>query len=430
MLIDKKIDTLLFFIGLVLFLGILPATDLVGLTLPWQYILIPLMIYVLLFLSFKWIALPNIARFLIFLWILIIIEVLLSGIFSPMFSLGSFSFPTESIQYISRFLFFITFIVIFYNYMIDSQKFMYLFIGILFLGMFVGVIQFFNFGFISDLFREMYSFSDSHLGYMMRENYFSKRISGVAHFATATGGIASFTLTMVISLFLFNKKKYFITSIGVFLVLFNIVVSQARMGYLTIGFSMVIFYLVYNQIYKKRIRSTVYMTLIVGLISSIIYWLYQKGNMFVTQAVFRWELLEQQVSAGENRIGQVYYALEHLNTPFEYLFGISRGVQNTISSFYIEVEPINVFVLYGSVGFILQYSLILILLIYFYKNMRIVRDYPILLAMVVASFVGLISYQFFSVAYFFYRETYVGLFPWILMGATIGAVEKYKEQVN
>src|SRR5699024_4616176 len=109
---------------------------------------------------------------------------------------------------------------------------------------------------------------------------------------------------------------------------------------------------------------------------------------------------------------------------------ISRGVQNAIKNFYIEVEPINILVLYGIIGFVLQYSLVIILLIYFFKNMKIIREYPILLAMVVSSFIGLLSYQFFSFAYFFFRETYVGLFPWILMGATIGAVEKIKKQIK
>jgi hypothetical protein len=33
----------------------------------------------------------------------------------------------------------------------------------------------------------------------------------------------------------------------------------------------------------------------------------------------------------------------------------------------------------------------------------------------------------FSVAYYFFREIRVGLFPWILMGASIGVYEKHKK---
>lgn len=427
MVINKEIKISTIVISVLLILGIIPATNFAGFTLPFQYLMIPVLLFTFLGALYNKKNIPKVAKNLFVLWLLIIFEVLFSGIFSPLYNLGNFYFPREIIQYVARFLFFATFIIVFYNYKIEIKNFMYIFAGILSLGMLVGVIQFFNFGSISNLFREIYSFSDTHLNYMMRDNYASKRISGVAHHATANGGIASFTLIIIISLYLFHKKRFFLTSIGVFLVLFNVVVSQARMGYLTVAFSIVVFYFVYNRIYRKGIRSTLLLTALVSIITGTIYWLYQKGNAFITQAVFRWERLEQQIDAGENRVGQIYYALEQLNNPFEYLFGISRGVQNTMTSFYIEVEPVNIFVLYGAIGFILQYSLILILLIYFYKNMTVVKNYPILLAMVVASFVGLLSYQFFSAAYFFFRETYVGLFPWILMGACIGAVERFKK---
>src|SRR5699024_4662347 len=48
-----------------------------------------------------------IRQFLDVLWLLIIFKVLFSVIFNSMLTIGKFSFPRESIQYISRFLFFI-----------------------------------------------------------------------------------------------------------------------------------------------------------------------------------------------------------------------------------------------------------------------------------------------------------------------------------
>jgi len=39
--------------------------------------------------------------------------------------------------------------------------------------------------------------------------------------------------------------------------------------------------------------------------------------------------------------------------------------------------------------------------------------------------VSLLSYQVFSVGYFFFREIRIGLFPWILMGVTVGVYEKF-----
>jgi hypothetical protein len=66
------------------------------------------------------------------------------------------------------------------------------------------------------------------------------------------------------------------------------------------------------------------------------------------------------------------------------------------------------------------------LLVYFVKKMRKSINNNASLTLLIASFVGLLTYQIFSVAYFFFREIRVGLFPWILMGVAIGVYEKYK----
>lgn len=420
------VDARILAITFTLFLGILPATSLLGFTFPWQYVLVPFFAYGLLFVFLGWVKVPKVAHLLITLWLAIIAGVFLSGVFSPLLTLGSFSFPAEIIQYIARMLFFVAFIVIFYNWEINYKRFYNGFIAIMLFGMGVGVIQFLDLGAISNLFRDLYSFSEYHFNYMTRETLSSRRISGVAHHATANGGIAAFTFIMVVSMYLFSTKKRALTVLGVSLVIFNIVAAQARMGYLTIAFSIVILYLVYVRVHNKGLKPTFLLGLLIAATASALYWLYDRGNAFITSAVVRWERLGEQVAEGGNRYGQVINALEQLQHPWHYLFGISRGVENTLGRFFMEVEPINILVLYGGVGFVLQYSLVLILLVYFYRNMKVVRKEPILLALVVASFVGLLSYQFFSGAYYFFREVYVGLFPWILMGACIGAVERFK----
>lgn len=426
-LLTLRFNKLSLVITFILGLGILPATSFMGLALPWQYVVVPLMLYVLLFTFFGWIPIPRFAKVLTLFWIVIVLEVIFSATFSPLITLGDFVFPRESIQYIARLLFFVTFIAFFYNYNINYERFFKGFIVVLLLGMGVGVIQFFDFGALSDTFRKLYSFSDRHYNAMINDNISSRRISGVAHFATANGGIAAFTFVMILAMYMFHKKNRMLTLAGLLLVVFNIVAAQARMGYLTLAFAVIAFYFVYNTIYKKGIRSTITLAILISSISAILYWLYARGNEFITKAVFRWERLGEQVAGGGNRYGQVFNALDQIKNPWDFMFGISRGVENTLENFYMEIEPFNIFVLYGAFGLVLQYSLVLILLIYFYKNFRVVKHHPILLTMVVASFVSLLSYQFFSAAYFFFREVYVGLFPWILMGATIGVVERFKK---
>ena len=90
----------------------------------------------------------------------------------------------------------------------------------------------------------------------------------------------------------------------------------------------------------------------------------------------------------------------------------------------MEIEPVNIFITYGALGFILQYTLVIMLLVYFIRNIKKSIHDKTSLTLMVASFVGLFSYQVFSIAYYFFREIRVGLFPWILMGVTIGVYER------
>lgn len=304
-----------------------------------------------------------------------------------------------------------------------------IFIFVLSLGMLIGVFQLFNWS-GSGFFRSAYTSHEHHLNQMNLSRASSRRISGMANFATATGGIAAFMAVLVISMHLFYKKNKVLTFIGLFLAIFNIVAAQARMGYLTFVFSLIVFYFIYNVVYKNSfrfIKSTFVLTALSAIVSAAIYKLYQNGNSFVLKAIYRWEALGDQIDQGGNRAGQIKPALDQIDDPFTFLFGISRGIQETLNGVHMEIEPLSIFVLYGAVGFFLMYSLVAILLFYFYKNIKILKNKPILLAMTVSSFVGLISYIFFSGAYWFYREIYVGLYPWILMGATIGAIERFKK---
>src|SRR5690625_1590190 len=389
-----------------------------------QYSLLPVFVALTLLVFLGRIKIPRKSNVFSFLWLRIVVEVLFTGVFSPMLSNSGFNIPTESANYIARFFVFTAFIVFFYTYKINLRKFMGVFIFVLSLGMLIGVLQFFNWS-GSGFFREAYIHSEHHLSEMNLFTPSARRVSGVANFATATGGIAAFTIVLILSMHVFHKKRRLLVLIGLFLAAFNIVVAQARMGYLTAVFSLIALYFVFNYVYKngfRFFRSTFISMTLTGIVIMIIYKLYQSGNSFVTRAVYRWKTLGVQIERGGNRTAQIEPALSQIDSPFSFLFGISRGVEIG----HMEIEPISIFVLYGAVGFVLMYSLVLVLLIYFFRNIRIVKQKPILLAMTVASFVGLLSYLFFSGAYWFFREVYVGLFPWILMGAAIGAIERFK----
>lgn len=419
--ININVGQLVLFI--ILFMGVMPAASFAGFTLPMQYFLLPLFAIVTLLVFMGKYKIPSNAKIFLVFWILIVIEVIFAGFFSPLLE-GDFNIPTEVANYLARFLFFTTFIVLFYVNKINLKKFMNKFTLVLSLGMLVAVLQFIYWP-GSSFFREAYSFDPRHLEQMNSINLTSRRVSGVASFATATGGIAAFTGIMILSMHLFFKNRRWLTVLGFGLAVFNVVIAQARMGYLTVVFSVILLFFMYNIVYKNAARffkSSFIFLFLLGIVSTVIYWLYEKGNDMVHRTVYRWQHLWEQLGQGENRLRQIDIALSQMDHPFNILFGISRGVEEG----QMEIEPISIFVLYGAVGFILMYTLVAILLIYFYKNIKFVKQKRILLAMTIASFVGLISYVFFSSAYWFYREVYVGLFPWILMGATIGAIERFK----
>src|SRR5690625_4447713 len=168
------------------------------------------------------------------------------------------------------------------------------------------------------------------------------------------------------------------------------------MGYVTIAVSFMILYLVYNYVYQKGVKPTVKMGALATFVTGIIYWLYNRGNDIVVKAVYRWEVLGDNISAGRDRVGQIKEGFKLLETPFDYLFGVSKEVERIMGGTFLEVEPVNIFILYGLIGFLLQYGLIIFLLVYLFKNIKRVNRHPILLTMVIASFVGLLSYQVFS----------------------------------
>lgn len=417
-------NSLLFFF---MMLGVLPALDVGKVAVPLQYFLAPIFVFVLVFVLFGWIKIPLIIKRLLLLWLLIISEVFVSGFFGPCFKLGVVIFPRDGFQYIARMLFFFAFFIYFYRSDNVSEKaFLYYFMIVVLMGMLVGVFQWLPWGGARSL-AEVFTYREKYMELSIVDLVL-KRVPGIAGHATGNGGVAAFTFILAFSHYCLLKEYRALSLSIMVLAVWNTVASQARMGQLTIFFSITVFYVIWA--YKRRtlIKPTRYYLAGTGLLIIIILYLYQKGNVFIAQAAHRWSSLIQQIHEGGNRIDQVVVALSKLDGLYDYVFGISRFVQQSYGFLYIEVEPVNILVMYGIAGFILQYSLIIVMLIYFMKHMKIAGPYPHLSALTMASFVGLLSYQFFSLAYFFFREVYVGLFPWILMGATMGFVEKMKKE--
>lgn len=410
---------------LVLSMLILPIMSFFGFGMPVIYLLTPIGVVILLFIFFGWIKIPRVVKPLIVIWVLIIIQIIVTTLYSTVNKLGYFVFPTDVTQYVVRFVFFITFIVLAYKGKIDKDKFIKYFMLILILGMSIGVLQLIPWPgreFLNVLypFRE----GDLQLAHLNRPLHLI-RVHGFAQHATANGGIASFALVFGYSVKKYYKEYKTLSLLLIVLSVINIFISQARAGMLATGFSVFLLYLVNLKYEKKGLKPTFYILTLISLLGIVLYYLYNTGNPYVVLTYDRWlNLFETGGGARATTQPQYFFSIMESS---DYLFGLSKPIINRSAiSYGIEIEPLNIFVTYGAVGFVLQYTLIVFLLRYFLKKISKKTKDKAVLTLIIASFVGLFGYQIFSVAYFFFREIRIGLFPWVLMGVTIGLYERYK----
>ena len=295
----------------------------------------------------------------------------------------------------------------------------------LILGMSIGILQlipwpgreFLN---VSYPFRE----GDLQLAHLNRPLHLI-RVHGFAQFATANGGIASFALVFGYCVKKYYKEYKTLSLLLIVLSVINIFISQARAGMLAAVFSIFLLYLVNMKYERKGLKPTIYILALISFLGVVVYYLYNSGNPYVILTYDRWlNLFEAGGGARATTQPQYFFSIMESS---DYLFGLSKPIINRSAiSYGVEIEPLNIFVTYGAVGFLLQYTLTVFLLRYFFKRISGKTEDKAVLTLIIASFVGLFGYQIFSVAYFFFREIRIGLFPWVLMGVTIGLYERYK----
>lgn len=414
---------------LILFCMILPTIRFFNFEMPVVYLLSPIGIMILICVLFGLVKVPSITKMIIFLWLMILIQIIISTFYSTINKLGYFVFPTDIFQYVVRFVFLISFIVLAYKGRINKEKFIKCFLIVLIFGMGIGVLQWIPWP-GREFFIKMYPFRDGleQISQLSRPLY-SLRLHGFAQHATANGGSASFAIAFAYSVRRYYGKYNKLSLILLILSIINIIASQARAGMLAVAFSVFLFYVINIKYERKGFKPTVYFIGIIIGFSIIMVYLYNTGNTFVIRNFDRWiQLFETGGGARATTQPQYFFSIMKGT---DYFFGLSKPIVNRSAiSYGVEVELINILVTYGITGFLLQYLLIAILLVYFYKKISKRTQDKATLALCIASFVGLFGYQVFSVAYYFFREIRIGLFPWVLMGVTIGVYERYKRINN
>src|SRR5690625_4130135 len=407
--------------------AILPSLSVGGFRTPVLYLPLPLLLLFTLMMagSIDRVKMPRNLRNFTFLWSLIIVEVLLSGVFGAPMQGYSSRFPVEVIQYIARATYFTAFALWSYRGELGARQLLVSFHIIMLFAMTLGLLQYVPWG-GEGVLAKAYTYTERYVETSTRQSLLAKRVPGMAGHPTSNGGLAAFAFVIGIRSLLFNKRRMVVSGTLALLAIMNTVFSHARMGYLTIFAVMPVFYVMWSHITGRHLRVGCKFLGVVTAIGGVLIALYRYEQPWIMRAYQRWHALADQIAVGGNRIGQVQVISEHLTGMYTYLFGISRVAQSAIGVFHVEVEPFNILMLYGVLGFMLQYGLVVGLLIYFARRVRCFRHQPALGAAVLISFVALFGYQIFSLAYFFFRETAVGALPWIFMGATVGLIERQR----
>lgn len=311
--------------------------------------------------------------------------------------------PTEMWQYVKRFLLFWLTVYAIGNIRHEEtiKKIMY---GVFFISLVIGILQFFGVSFLA----EIYSRTDVQL-YNLNKSMSSIRVVGVAGNSNAWGILCCFIFVLATCEARVSRglTKLFFTSMCL-LALFNIFFSGSRtvilMGLLLILW--VAFSTLFSLLKKGNLIAVIFsISFVVGLV-------YILSNTSIVERVefiiYRFSVLLD--TGGGGRLDQIKFTLSLLSSPDLILGGLSNAGQRFMGiPWGIEVEPINVLVNYGAIGFFFRY----IIVIYFFLLALITLNSKSYGKESKQVYLAILIYMFSSVSAFFWAEMTVGCIPWI-----------------
>jgi len=275
----------------------------------------------------------------------------------------------------------------------------------------------------SDNLLTLYSRDEEQIMRHLDRTFVTRRVTGVAYMATAHGALAGFSFLVAYSLLIIRGPEL---SSGLLLILsfVSIYPSLSRLAMLAVIFGLLSMPFLLFRIPNYRSRSIRLGYCLISGIAGVLAIIAYKNWDMIQRLVGRWELLFVQLGEGGNRWAQIESAIDLLEWPIGWLFGVSRVGQTFLQERglfgHIEVEFVNIVFLYGLFGFILHYGFLIWALHLMYGSIRARVD-NIVLAALVATISGMIAYQVASLGYFFFREVHVGFFAWSLLGIGLGA---------
>ena len=340
--------------------------------------------------------------------------------------LGYFLFPRETIQYVARAIFFTFMFIMSYTGLVKTRLIIRSFIFVFILAMLIGILQWIPWpGRI--VFIKLYPFRDGQLQIdkLVLPLYLT-RIHGFARNATANAGFAVFVAVYSVAVLIADKASRRASLLLLLFSTVNILASLSRAGLASALFAILLFLLI-GLYYSKNRKRIIYIAAIMGsLLIVICMGLYLSGNNYITFMFNRF--LRLFYSAGGERFTVQPRYFFSLMRGSDYLFGLSNPIINLSKiPWGIESEPLNIFVNYGLFGVLLQYSLVVVLLRYYFARLTLPRlrnHEREAFLLTLASFVGLLIYQVFSTGFFFFRDVTIGFLPWLIFGTAVGHLER------
>jgi hypothetical protein len=359
------------------------------------------------------------------LWAGIFLHGVLLGFVSSYDILGRIAVPTEMWQYLKRMLFFFAaFAAAQHPLVRPFTIYRVVFIAVL-ATIVVGTAQIPE-NALSQALASLYARTEFQLAALVDQDLGYRRVYGVAGHPVAWGGFCTFAVSLALPWLLQSKRtrerRHRRWRVAAFvlaaLALVNLLYCASRAA--AAACVVVVLCAGYGEARYRgggfaAIRR--WLMLFLVLAGAAVWLVFDRLSLLF----LRFFLLQQ--TSGGGRTQQISEGIDLLQSHGAWLSGVGNAVQRTYGvSFGVEVEPVYLLVNYGVFGAIARYALLAVIA---WMALRLARERDTETSAIgMATALTVAGYVVFSGGYFFFQELYVGVTPWVLFGAAVGAYER------
>jgi hypothetical protein len=353
-------------------------------------------------------------RTVLVLWISIILSGISFGVLQSMMYLDELVLPIEMWQYVKRMVFFYLGVYISLRNRVSPERMYSVFVYTLLGTCLIGVLQVIPGG-VGSLLSDMYARTDTQLEKLAERHITGLRNYGVAGFATAWGGFSVFATVMGLTGLVIGSGKgegLRMPSLALtILSLFNVFLSGSKVALVSLLALALCTAVAAILLAPSKIWSFLKLSVIFGLTGVLVHYFLAGRAAYI---LYRFYTLIERGSQ-DSRYLQIQTGLGLLQDWYAWVTGVGNAYQRAAGvSWGLEVEQVYILVVYGVFGFVLRYLLLLV--IFYVALFHISKSNGFERILTICTCFSIVCYMILSTGYFFFRELYVGLLPWILFG--------------